>query len=158
MHGFPLDISKKLLNDLIGRLRPTDRFNVLLFSGGSKVLSEQSLPATPENLNRAMGLIGRQQGGGGTELLPALQRALALERAAGFSRTVVIVTDGYVSVEEEVFDLIRQQLGQSNMFAFGIGSSVNRHLIEGMAHAGMGEAFVITKPEEAPGRRNDFGP
>ncbi len=156
MHGFPLDISKKLLNDLIGRLRPTDRFNVLLFSGGSKVLSEQSLPATPESLNRAMGLIGRQQGGGGTELLPALQRALALERAAGFSRTVVIVTDGYVSVEQEVFDLIRRQLGQSNMFAFGIGSSVNRHLIEGMAHAGMGEAFVITKPEEAPGQAERF--
>ena len=81
MHGFPLEISKKLLKDLIGRLRPTDRFNVLLFSGGSTVLSEQSLPATPENLNRAVTLIEKQRGGGGTELLPALKRALALERA-----------------------------------------------------------------------------
>ena len=45
MHGFPLDISKALLKNLIGRLRPADRFNVLLFSGGSSVLSEQSLPA-----------------------------------------------------------------------------------------------------------------
>ncbi len=35
MHGFPLDISKKLLKDLIGNLRHTDKFNVLLFSGGS---------------------------------------------------------------------------------------------------------------------------
>ncbi len=35
MYGFPLDISKKLLKDLIGNLRASDRFNVLLFAGGS---------------------------------------------------------------------------------------------------------------------------
>lgn len=156
MHGFPLEISKKLLKDLIGRLGPTDRFNVLLFSGGSTVLSEQSLAATPENLARAVGLIEKQRGGGGTELLPALKRALALERAPGFARTVIIATDGYVTVEEEVFDLIRSQLGQANMFAFGIGGSVNRHIIEGMAHVGMGEPFIITKPEEAPGQAERF--
>jgi Ca-activated chloride channel family protein len=156
MHGFPLEISKKLLKDLIGRLRPTDRFNVLLFSGGSTVLAEQSLAATPENLARAVSLIERQRGGGGTELLPALKRALALERAAGFARTVVIVTDGYVAVEEEAFDLVRHHLGRANMFAFGIGSSVNRHIIEGLAHVGQGEPFVITKPEEAPAQAERF--
>jgi Ca-activated chloride channel family protein len=35
------------------------------------------------------------------------------------------------------------------VFAFGIGSSVNRHLIEGLARAGQGEAFIVTKPERA---------
>jgi Ca-activated chloride channel family protein len=35
------------------------------------------------------------------------------------------------------------------VFAFGIGSSVNRHLIEGIARAGQGEAFVVTQPQEA---------
>jgi Ca-activated chloride channel family protein len=42
------------------------------------------------------------------------------------------------------------------MFAFGIGSSVNRHFIEGMARIGMGEPFVITRPEEAPGKAEKF--
>jgi Ca-activated chloride channel homolog len=42
------------------------------------------------------------------------------------------------------------------MFAFGIGSSVNRHLIEGMANVGMGEPFVITKPDEAPAQAERF--
>ena len=156
MHGFPLDISKKLLKNLIGNLRPTDRFNVLLFSGGSSVMSEQSLPATPENIQKAVNLIEREQGGGGTELLPAFRRALALEKAEGSSRTIVIATDGYVTVEEEVFDLIRNNLGDANVFAFGIGSTVNRHIIEGMARVGMGEPFVITKPEEAPGKAERF--
>jgi Ca-activated chloride channel family protein len=152
MHGFPLEISKKLLNDLIGNLLPTDRFNVLLFSGGSSVMAEESLPATPENIQKAIHLIERQRGGGGTELLPALKRALKLEKPEGYSRTIVIATDGYVAVEEEAFDLIRKNLGDANMFAFGIGTSVNRHLIEGIARVGMGEPFVITRPEEAPGK------
>jgi Ca-activated chloride channel homolog len=156
MYGFPLDISKKLLKDLIGNLRPSDTFNVLLFSGGNSVLSERSLPATQENIAKAVRLIDQQQGGGGTELLPALKRALALPKAENISRSVVIVTDGYVSVEAEAFDLIRNNLGSANMFAFGIGSSVNRHLIEGMARVGMGEPFVITKPEEAPKQAEAF--
>jgi Ca-activated chloride channel family protein len=156
MHGFPLEISKKLMAGLIGNLRPTDRFNVLLFSGGSSVMAEESLPATQENIARAVQLIDRQRGGGGTELLPALKRALSLKKAAGVSRTVVIATDGYVTVEEEVFDLIRNNLGNANLFAFGIGTSVNRHIIEGMARVGMGEPFVIAKPDEAPAQAEAF--
>ncbi|MDY6854639.1 MAG: VIT domain-containing protein [Thermodesulfobacteriota bacterium] len=150
MHGFPLDISKKLLRGLIGNLRPTDRFNVLLFAGGSSVLAEKSLPATKENINRAIHVIERQRGGGSTQILPALKKALSMPGTKGYSRTIIIATDGYVSVEEETFDLIRNSLGDANMFAFGIGSSVNRHLIEGMARVGMGEPFVITHPEDAP--------
>jgi len=156
MHGFPMEISKNLLRDLIGNLRPSDRFNVLLFAGGSTLMSEESLPATSDNIAKAIAVITKQRGGGGTELLPALKRALALPRAEGFSRSVVIATDGYVSVEAQALDLIRNHLGDANMFAFGIGKSVNRHIIEGIAHAGMGEPFVITKPEEAPSRAEAF--
>ncbi len=156
MHGFPLEISKKLLQNLIGNLRPTDKFNVLLFSGGSSVMAEESLPATPENIQRALSLISRQKGGGGTELLPALHRALKLKKPENFSRTVVIATDGYVRVEEEAFDLIRENLGDANMFAFGIGTSVNRHIIEGMARVGMGEPLIITKPQEARAQAERF--
>ncbi|RJR20929.1 MAG: VWA domain-containing protein [Nitrospiraceae bacterium] len=156
MHGFPLDVSKTLLRDLISNLRPSDRFNVLLFAGGSSLMSESSVPAVSANISRAVSFIEAQSGGGGTELLPALKRALALPEAEGYSRTVVIATDGYVTVEEEVFDLIRGNLGNANMFAFGIGSSVNRHLIEGIAHAGMGEPFIITKTQEAAAKADAF--
>ncbi|UCF57257.1 MAG: AgmX/PglI C-terminal domain-containing protein [Deltaproteobacteria bacterium] len=156
MHGFPLDISKKLLKDLIGKLRPTDKFNVLLFAGGSLLMSKQSLPATQENIRHAIAMIERQRGGGGTRLLLALKRALALPKTEGCSRSVVIATDGYVAVEEQAFDLIRNNLGNANMFAFGIGSAVNRHIIEGMARVGMGEPFVITKPEEATEKAKKF--
>jgi len=156
MHGFPLNISKRLLRDLLGNLGPADSFNVLLFAGGSQLLSERSLPATPQNIQHAITVIERQRGGGGTELLPALERALRIPKTEGCSRSIVIATDGYVTVEEEAFDLIRQNLGKANVFSFGIGSAVNRHLIEGMARVGMGEPFVITKPEEAPQKAARF--
>lgn len=156
MYGYPLEISKKLLKDLIGNLRPTDTFNLLLFAGSNSILSEQSLAATPENIAKAINVIDRQQGGGGTELLPELKRALSLPRSENFSRSVIIATNGYVSVEAEAFDLIRNNLGNANMFAFGIGSAVNRHFIEGIARAGMGEPFVITQPYEAPAKAEAF--
>jgi len=149
MHGFPLDTSKTLIRELVGSLKPTDTFNILLFAGGSSLWSPQSLPATPANIQRAISHINNQRGGGGTELLPALNRALRLPAAENSARTIVIATDGYVHVEPQAFELIRNNLNNANFFAFGIGSSVNRHLIEGMARAGYGEPFVVTKPAEA---------
>jgi len=156
MYGFPLDISKKLLKDLIGNLRPEDKFNVLLFAGGSRVLSENSLPATRNNIDKAINLIDNEKGGGGTEILPAVQRALAMEGTEDFARSFIIVTDGYVTVEREVFDMIRKNLGNANFFSFGIGSSVNRYIIEGIADAGMGIPFIITDPSEASAKAKDF--
>jgi Ca-activated chloride channel family protein len=62
----------------------------------------------------------------------------------------VLITDGYISGEQGVFDYIRENLNQCNVFSFGIGSSVNRYLIEGVAKAGMGEPFIVTEESEAP--------
>jgi Ca-activated chloride channel family protein len=149
MDGFPLNTSKRLLKDLIGNLRPTDLFNVVLFAGDAAVLSPESLQANPQNIAKAIGLIEQQRGAGGTELLPAIKQAMALPRQEGISRSVVLVTDGYVSGEQGVFEHIRANLNQSNVFAFGIGGSVNRYLIEGVAKAGMGEPFIVENENEA---------
>ena len=149
MYGFPLDVSKELMKNLLGNLSPADRFNILLFAGGSSLLFDKSAEATPGNIRKGIEFIDRQQGGGGTELLPALRRALALEGTEDFARTFVIVTDGYVSVEREAFGLIGASLGRANFFPFGIGSSVNRYIIEGMAAAGKGTPFVAASQAEA---------
>ena len=149
MSGFPLDISKGILRDLIGKLKSTDRFNVILFAGASNLMHAQSVPANQTNIKEAIDFIDRQEGGGGTELLPALQKALSLKGTENYSRSFVILTDGYVDIEKESFDLVRKNLGTANFFAFGIGSSVNRYLIEGLAHVGAGEPFIAENPERA---------
>ncbi len=149
MNGFPLDISKKLLRNLVAGIRRSDVFNIILFAGTSNILAENSLPATNENVEKAIAFIDKQEGSGGTELLPALQRAFNLPRnAKGLSRSVVVVTDGYVDIEAEAFDLVRKNLDKTNVFAFGIGSSVNHHLIEGLAHVGAGVPFTVLNEQE----------
>jgi hypothetical protein len=150
MNGFPLDVSKKLLKNLVGGLRSNDQFNVILFAGTSNILADKSLKANSGNLQKAFDFLDKQEGSGGTELLPALERALKLPRAKkGLSRSIVVVTDGYIDVEAECFNLVRRNLNKANLFAFGIGSSVNRHLIEGLAHVGGGLPFVVLNEKEA---------
>jgi len=150
MHGFPLDTAKTVLERLIGGLRPSDTFNVLLFSGSNKMLSPKSVPATRANIEQALATIQNYSGSGSTELIPALKRAYAEPKEENVSRSIVVVTDGYVTVEREAFELVRNNLSKANVFAFGIGSSVNRSLMEGIARAGMGEPFIITDPVQAP--------
>ena len=156
MRGFPLDVSKRLIRRLLDRLRPQDRFNILLFAGSNRVFEERSVRATPANTQRALEMIDRQRGGGGTRLLAAMKRALALPRADDMSTSLVVITDGYVSVEREAFSLVRKSLDRANLFAFGIGRSVNRYLIEGLARSGMGEPFVVLDPAAAPEQADAF--
>ncbi|HTJ50442.1 MAG TPA: VIT domain-containing protein [Cyclobacteriaceae bacterium] len=150
MHGFPINTTKTLLRNLIVNLKPTDRFNVLLFESGAYWLADKSLPALQENVTKANTFLDQSQGGGGTNLLAAMHKAMTFPRQdEGLSRSYVVVTDGYVNVEKEVFDIIRNKADEANTFAFGIGSGVNRYIIEGMAHVGMSEPFIVLGPEGA---------
>ena len=157
MKGHPMDISKKIMRNLVCNLGPEDRFNVLVFAGTSGWMSDESLPATTENIEKAVYFIDNQKGSGGTEILYALKKALSFPRKfEEMSRSFVIVTDGYVNVEKEVFDLIRNNNDKANTFVFGIGSSVNRHLLEGIAHVGMGEPFIVLDMNETNEKAEKF--
>ena len=157
MDGYPLATAKTLLRDLVSHLRPTDTFNVLTFAGISELWSPRSLPATPGNVAAAIAFLDALHAGGGTELKAAVERATELPASdtAG-SRSIVVVTDGYIAAEKDVFGYIRGHLGRTNVFAFGIGTAVNRYLIEGIARAGMGEPFVVTDAREAAATAERF--
>ncbi|WP_197494107.1 VIT domain-containing protein [Lewinella sp. 4G2] len=157
MNGFPLDVSKELLTNLVAQLRPVDQFNIILFAGASDVWQDQSVAANQANLQAGLNFLQSARSGGGTELLPALQTAYALPRSfTGLSRNIVIVTDGYVGVEPEAFDLIRTNLNKANVYSFGIGSGINRHLIDGMARVGQGRPAYILDPSEAEAEAERF--
>ena len=151
MHGFPLDTAKALMRNLLGKLRPTDTFNIVLFSGAAHVRSPQgSINATKDAIAAAIADVENTHAGGGTELMGGLELAYKIPRVnKQMSRSVVVVTDGYVGVEAQAFRFIRERLNDANLFSFGIGTSVNRGLIEGMARAGQGEPFVVLRPEKA---------
>lgn len=148
MNGFPLDTAKNLMIKLLSTLKSTESFNILFFAGDARVLSPEPLTATPEHIQQALGMMSAYTGGGGTELINALTQAYAMPRKLDVARSVVVVTDGFVNAERDAYTLIADNLNSSNLFAFGIGSSVNRHLIESMAKAGAGEPFIVTGEAE----------
>lgn len=149
MSGFPLDTAKELMNNLLSGLRETDTFNLILFSGTSYQMASESLPATRENINKALRLVRNERGAGGTELFTALNNALLIPANKDFSRNIIIITDGYISAESDIFNLINKNLDEADFFSFGIGSAVNRYLIEGIAATGQGEPFIVTEEEQA---------
>lgn len=157
MWGFPMEVSKQLMRNLIVNLNPQDKFNVILFSSNADVLSPTSVNATAENVERAINFIKSANKWSSTEVLDALKTAYAIPLPdEDMARTFVIATDGYVDVEKACFEMIRNNSDKANFFAFGIGSSVNRYLIEGMAFAGGGEPFIVTKQAEAAKQAERF--
>lgn len=150
MNGYPLEVSRKLMRNLLCNLASTDTFNVQLFASSSTIFRPQSVTVTTENIEAAINFLSEGQGGGGTELLSALETAYKLPRSnTKNARSMVIITDGYVNIEKEAFKIIQDNLNQANVFTFGIGSSVNRYLIEGMAKVANSQSFIAATQEEA---------
>ncbi|MGJ8656177.1 MAG: VIT domain-containing protein [Akkermansiaceae bacterium] len=149
MTGFPLKTAKKLFLNLGNNLRPIDQFNIQFFAGTTQLLSPHPIPATRANIQNAFDKMNQHNGSGGTELNSALKKALSMTSNTDLSRNIVIITDGYISEDPQTFEIIRSHRGTANIYSFGIGSSVNRHLIEGIAKVGGGEPFIVTQPQEA---------
>ncbi len=109
---------------------------------------------------RALQFIGPKNGGGGTRAARGASSGRCRFRArTAWSRSSRAGDRRlHRRREADVFDYIRDQLDETNFFAFGIGSSVNRFLIEGVARAGLGEPFIVTEPGEADRGRGDVSP
>jgi Ca-activated chloride channel family protein len=156
MAGFPLDTAKELLRKLVSGLRVEDTFNVVRFATDSGALSTEPLAASEENVALAMEFINEQGTRGGTELCAALKQALALPGGENRSRSVLLITDGFVTAEAETAELVRKNIGNANLFTFGIGTSVNREQLERVARAGGGEPVVVTTVKESVSAAEKF--
>lgn len=149
MAGYPMDVSKALITELVEGLQPWEKFNVIFFAGDADVLSKHSLDANSGNIRKMKKMLGNFSGGGGTDLIKALKVADKIQIPDGYSRSVIAITDGYVRVGSETFRHIHENMGNANFFSFGIGNSVDRDLIEIIARAGYGESFVALNKKEA---------
>jgi type VI secretion system protein ImpC len=145
MHGEPLAQAVQAARQLLDRLEPEDAVNVLAFDTAVTSLAAAPLPAEEANLRRAGAFLDRLRAGGGTEMLEPLRLALQMPAAGGRERTrlVVFLTDGSVTGERELLAALRPAIGRTRIVAFGIGTAVNRHLINKLAAAGRGFAEFL---------------
>lgn len=82
MRGFPIEKSKGVATKAIASMRAGDTFNVITFSGSTAILWPDPRPATEANQAEAMRFIDTLQGGGGTEMMTAINAALVQTVAA----------------------------------------------------------------------------
>ena len=148
MHGPSIDQAKAALTLALDRLQPADTFNVIRFNHTTDGVFGGALPATPVNRRAAERWVAALRASGGTEMLPALQRALDQQEHPGRLRQVVFLTDGAVGNEERLFAVIRERLGDSRLFTIGIGSAPNRHFMREAARLGRGTFTSIGDASE----------
>lgn len=138
MQGLPMDASKAFMRQALAKLRPTDSFRIIRFSDAATEFSEYPLPATPQNVAQGLGYVESLRGEGGTMMSAGIEQALAPATPAGSVRLVTFLTDGYIGNEQEILSLIKQRLNGARLYAFGVGTGVNRYLLDAIGRAGRG--------------------
>ncbi|HBB33816.1 MAG TPA: trypsin [Cyanobacteria bacterium UBA8803] len=147
--GEPFYKSQELMRRFINGLNPNDTFTIIDFANTATQLSARPLANTPQNRAMALKYIDALQANGGTELMNGIRAVLNFPPApAGRLRSVVLLTDGYIGNDEEVIAEVQKQLKPGNrLYSFGVGSSVNRFLIDRLAEVGRGTSRVIRQDE-----------
>ncbi|HEU5236661.1 MAG TPA: VIT and VWA domain-containing protein [Pyrinomonadaceae bacterium] len=142
MSGFPIEKAKETMKLALDNLYPADTFNLITFSGDEHILFPEPVPATKENLAKAQAFLETRQGGGGTEMMKAIKASMDPSDKQDHVRIVCFMTDGYVGNDLEIIGEV-QKHPNARVFAFGIGNSVNRFLLDNMAKYGRGEVEYV---------------
>ncbi len=163
MFGEPLAMCKTAMREALAHLRPVDTFNVLTFSGETKKAFDAPIAANRENVARALAVVDGMQAGGGTMMKDAVAEALSPTVEAGRHRYVFFLTDGYVGNESEIIgaagdfvSAIEAKGEKARVFGYGVGSSPNRMLIEGLAKSGKGLGVYASTREDPRRAVNQF--
>ena len=152
MAGTSIHQAKAAAALAIERLDADDHLNVIVFSHQASGLFPTPLIASPENKTIAQGFIQSLRAEGGTEMAPALDMALRGNAAAGALRQVVFLTDGGVSNESDLFDIIDRELGTARLFTVGIGSAPNSYFMVKASETGRGTYTHIANTSEVDER------
>jgi serine/threonine protein kinase len=151
--GSAIAQSKELMRRFINGLNPNDTFTIIDFASTTTQLSSTPLQNTPPNRQKALNYINRLDANGGSELMNGIQKVLSFPPAPeGRLRSVVLITDGLIGDDKEVIAEVQKKLKRGNrLYSFGVGSSVNRFLIDRIAEEGRGTSEVL--PPSEPGQK-----
>lgn len=148
MSGRPLDTARKAMRRCIEELRAEDTFNLITFSGSVAFCFDRPRLNTAANREQALKFLETLQGSGGTEMMKAIHACLGGQSDERL-RIVCFMTDGFVGNDMEIIDAVKQHAGVARVFSFGIGTSVNRFLLDGIARAGRGEVQYVLGDKQA---------
>ena len=143
MDGRPLKQAKAAVATALDRLQEGDTFQIIRFSDNASQFGNTPVPATPQNLQRARRYLEGLNGTGGTQMIEGVKAALDFPHDPARLRFVSFMTDGYIGNETDILAAVHGRIGSSRIFSFGVGSSVNRYLLERMAKEGRGAVAFL---------------
>lgn len=155
MNGFPIEKAKETMRLALDNLYPSDTFNLITFAGDTEILFPEPVPATAANMRKAQAFLRSRSGSGGTEMMTAIKAALKPSDDQSHMRIVCFMTDGYVGNDMEIISEV-QKHQNARVFAFGIGESVNRFLLDKMAAAGRGEVEYVALGDDGSAAARRF--
>src|SRR6266545_3950787 len=155
MSGFPIEKAKETMKLALDGLYPADTFNLITFAGDTRILFPAPVRATAANLKKAQDFLSATSGNGGTEMMKAIEAALDASDSQNHVRIVCFMTDGYVGNDMEIISEV-QKHPNARVFAFGIGSSVNRFLLDKMCEYGRGEVEYVALNDDGSAAARRF--
>src|SRR5205823_5112817 len=154
MRGKRMTQARAALKYCVKNLGPKDRFALINFSTAVNKYHDGLLPASPEEIAKALQWVDKLQASGGTAINEALQTALAM-RTDDASRpyTIVFFTDGQPTVGEINPDLILKNVMQKNtastrIFTFGVGDDLNATLLDQLAEQTRAVSTYVRESED----------
>ena len=157
MGGEPLRQSKIGLEMAIKRLKPSDKFNIVLFNDRYSSYAENPVLATAKERDKAIRYVRRLNSYGGTEMYPALKYALKnFKSEKSVLKQLIFLTDGAVTQESKLFSLINRELKTARLFTIGIGSAPNSFFMSRAAELGRGSHIYIGDMDEISNRMTDL--
>ncbi|HZI11605.1 MAG TPA: VIT domain-containing protein, partial [Myxococcus sp.] len=153
--GLPIEKSKAIAAEVLRHLHPEDTFQVLNFDTNVTKFAPAAVPATRDNIERALPYVARFWGGGGTDIDIAAREAMVPASDPARLRMVLVMTDGYIGGDDQVLASIQKHLREeTRVFTAGVGNGVNRYLVTKMAEVGRGSATFVNlqRPEEEVAR------
>ena len=156
MSGKPIAKAKNAINRALLSLQPGDTFQVIRFSNKASQFGPKPIPATKENIRKAVAYVEKLKGSGGTMMIEGIKAALDFPHDPERFRFVCFMTDGYIGNEAQILAATHKRLGDSRIFSFGVGKSVNRFLIDRLAKLGKGAVAYISLNDDATDSIDNF--
>jgi Ca-activated chloride channel family protein len=148
MAGPSIEQAKSSLAAALTRLTTQDRFNVIQFNNTVRSLFPSPQPVTTTAMRKAIRYVEGLSADGGTEMLPALRQALKSQQDSNRLQQIILITDGQVGNEEELFELLAHRLGTRRVFTVGIGATPNSYLMRKTAEFGRGTFTYVGNVNE----------
>ncbi|HEV7589707.1 MAG TPA: VIT and VWA domain-containing protein, partial [Longimicrobium sp.] len=149
-----IDKAKRALEYGIRGLAAGDRFNVIAFSGDTRLMESGLIPASAEGRRRGTEFVRRLSPQGGTNIDEALVAGMQqFPREIGRPRMLVFLTDGLPTVGDTSVARIIEHTRAARrdgvrLFTFGVGYDVNTRLLDRVAAENGGVADYVDPRED----------